>query len=165
MEHAIRWHIKVQMEKDPALYTKFSERLQKILDAHKDHWDVITLELSKLREEMRQGRTSGTSGVPEHIAPFHGLILMVGAIDRSDPESEKTILAVTEAVFEIFRKYLNIANFWEKNSEREKMECEIQDVLEFSGVKELQEKSKHLATELINLAKIREKEIKGTHAG
>jgi len=32
MEHAIRWHIKVNMDKDPALYTLFNERLQRILD-------------------------------------------------------------------------------------------------------------------------------------
>ncbi len=29
MEHAIRWHIKVNMDKDPALYTLFKELYRK----------------------------------------------------------------------------------------------------------------------------------------
>lgn len=165
MEHAIRWHIKVNMEKDPELYTKFSERLQKILDSHKDQWDVITLELSKMREEMKQGRKADTSGVPEHLAPFHGLICMIGGMDCNDPETGKKILPVTDAVFSVFQKYLAVANLWAKNSELERMACEIQDALEFSGIKELQAQAKHLTTELTSLARTREKEIRDAHAG
>ncbi|MDD2899590.1 MAG: HsdR family type I site-specific deoxyribonuclease [Desulfuromonadaceae bacterium] len=164
MEHAIRWHIKVEMDKDPALYTKFSERVQKIMDSHKDHWDVITLELSKVREEMKQGRKTVDSGMPAHIAPFYERILMIGDIDISDPETAKDIESVSDVVYGIVKDYLDIANFWEKPSEQEKLECAIEDALAFSGVKDVQDKAKHLTTELINLAKSREKEIKTSNA-
>ena len=161
MEHAIRWHIKVEMEKDPALYTMFSERLQKIMDSHKEQWDVITIELSKMRDEMKAGRKADDSGVPPHVAPFYERILMVGELYDSDQVTTKKIASESEAVYKIVKNYLSIANFWEKPSEREKLECEIEDTLAFSSVKEVQEQAKHLTSELISLAKSREKEIKG----
>ncbi|MDO3377192.1 type I restriction endonuclease subunit R [Geoalkalibacter halelectricus] len=161
MEHAIRWHIKVEMEKDPELYTKFSERLQQILDNHKDHWDVITLELSKLREEMKAGRMAEGSPVLAQIAPFYGVITMITGMSSDDPETVKQLAPVTETVCGILRQYLTIANFWAKNSEIQKLESEIEDALWLSGVPALSEESKHLTTELINLAKIREKELLG----
>jgi hypothetical protein len=41
---------------DPALYTMFNERLQRILDAHKEHWDVIVTELTNLCDDIGKGR-------------------------------------------------------------------------------------------------------------
>ncbi|KAK6024833.1 type I site-specific deoxyribonuclease, HsdR family [Ostertagia ostertagi] len=38
MEHAIRWHIKVNLDKDPALYGRFKDRLEMILNAYKEKW-------------------------------------------------------------------------------------------------------------------------------
>ena len=164
MEHAIRWHIKVEMDKDPTLYTMFSERLQKIMDSHKEQWDMIIIELTKVREEMTQGREASKSDIPSHIAPFYDRILDLGKIAEADAKSRKKVREITERVYEELAEYLAIPNFWDKHSEQKQLECRIQDALEFSGVKELKGKAKHLTTELINLAKHREKEFKKPHA-
>ena len=71
MEHAIRWHIKVNMDKDPALYTAFNERLQKFMDAHKEHWNLIVTELNKLRDDLGKGRQNESSVVDAPIVPFY----------------------------------------------------------------------------------------------
>jgi type I restriction enzyme R subunit len=159
MEHAIRWHIKVNMDKDPALYTSFSERLQRILDQHKDHWDVIVLELHKLREEMATGRGGKEQIVPERIAPFLGLMIMTSGLDKNDGELIKKAAGVSVTVFGILRGYLELPNLWQRPAELRKLENEIRDELEYSGVEAFRGCASHLTTELIDLARKREKEV------
>ena len=56
MEHAIRRHIKVNMDKDPALYTRFIERINQIMERYKGNWEQIFDEYKKLKEEIEVGR-------------------------------------------------------------------------------------------------------------
>jgi len=85
MEHAIRWYIKVNRDKDPALYTLFNERLQRILDAHKEHWDVMVSELATLRHDIGEGRKEEGGIVPPNVVPFFELLLH-GGIDKTNHE-------------------------------------------------------------------------------
>ena len=50
----IRWHIKIHLDKDPALYTMFNEGLQRILNEHREHWDVNCSRASQ--PESRNGK-------------------------------------------------------------------------------------------------------------
>ena len=159
MEHAIRWHIKVSMDKDPALYTQFSERLQRILDEHKEHWDVIVQELNRLRDDMAKGRNKEGQFVPEHVAPFLDLILMHTGTEKTDAKLLKKIAPLSIKVFETCRGYLMIPNIWKKNSECKKWSTELQDELEYCGIDEISTKAAILTTEIINLAKSRKGEV------
>lgn len=164
MEHAIRWHIKVHMDKDPALYTRFNERLQGILDKHKNHWDVIVTELTKLRDEISAGRSTPDPMVPTHVAPFFDLIVMIGGIDKTDEKILKQTAIITSKIFELIKNGLSVPNFWDKPSERRQLESDIRDELEFSGIKELNENAAIITNELISLAKNRENEVIKHHA-
>ena len=159
MEHAIRWHIKVNMDKDPALYTQFSERLQRILDEHKEHWDIIVQELNRLRDDMAKGRSKEGQFVPEHVVPFLELILMQSGIGKDNTGLIQRTASVSLRLFEIIRSYLQVPNFWQKPSERRKLESALRDELEYCGINELSVKAANLTTELINLAKNREAEV------
>ncbi|RYE53176.1 MAG: type I restriction endonuclease subunit R, partial [Sphingobacteriales bacterium] len=74
MEHAIRWHIKVNLDKDPALYGRFKDRLEMILSAYKEKWEEIVKELSNLRDQMAEGRKEETEGISSQQAPFFDLL-------------------------------------------------------------------------------------------
>jgi type I restriction enzyme R subunit len=63
MEHAIRWHIKVNLDKDPTLYSRFKDRLETILNAYKENWEDIVKQLGELRDEMSAGRKPETEGI------------------------------------------------------------------------------------------------------
>ena len=76
MEHAIRRHIKVNMQNDPALFTKFNERLESIIRQYQGHWDMLVQELGKMREEIQQGRDDNESPLPVYQMPFYDVILM-----------------------------------------------------------------------------------------
>ena len=75
MEHAIRYHIRVHFDEDPAHYAKLSEKLDKILKELKDHWDQLALALAGLVDEAVKGRQVDDTGLdPKTQAPFYGLL-------------------------------------------------------------------------------------------
>ena len=39
MEHAIRKHCTVHFDEDPAFYQRLSEKLERLIQEHKDNWD------------------------------------------------------------------------------------------------------------------------------
>ncbi len=161
MEHAIRWHIKVNMEKDPALYTGFHERLQKILDSYKEHWDRIIEELTKLREEIGKGRDDEAGIVDSPVMPFLDLMLMEAGI-AVDSKDTRDTAKLSEFIYSRIKESLSIPNFWQKPNERRRLEGDIRDELEYCGIEPLQEVAAKLTVELINLAHKREAEVKGS---
>jgi len=159
MEHAIRWHIKVNMDKDPALYTLFDKRVQRILDEFKENWYIIVVELGKIREAMAKGREKEKGLVPGNIIPFFDLINMIGELDKGNPDLQQKVAGLTVKIYGYIHNSLKIQNFWQKPSETRNLESIIRDELEFSGIETLKAAAPELTTELINLAKSREKEI------
>jgi len=159
MEHAIRWHIKVQLDKDPALYTMFNERLQRILDTHREHWDVIVSELTQLREDISKGRRENEKLVPIHIAPFFDLLLMDGEIDKKNENLTTQIANLSVSIFNIIKNEISVPNFWQKSSEKRKLRSALLEEFDYCGIETLMQNSDSLTNELINLAKKRETEI------
>ena len=158
MEHAIRWHIKVNLEKDPALYNRFKDRLESILSAYKENWETIVDELSKLREEMAEGRQEETEGVSIIEAPFFDL-LKNNIEDESEEEINKT-KELIHTLIPILYETVEIRNFWTKAAERKRIEGLIEDEIHYSGVEGLSEKAAELTTELMKLARNREAGLK-----
>lgn len=159
MEHAIRWHIKVNLEKDPALYSHFKDRLESILSAYKDNWETIVHELNKLREEMAKGRKDDIEGVSIVEAPFFDLLK-----DRLVPGNEADMnraKELTHTLMPILKETAAIRNFWkDKPAERKRVEGLIEDELRYSGVSGVSEKAGELTTEIMKLAENRESDLK-----
>jgi type I restriction enzyme R subunit len=162
MEHAIRWHIKVNMDKDPALYASFSERLQRILNAHKEHWDVIAAEMSNLRADMAKGRKDGESIVPPHVVPFFELMIMESGIDKSNNALIESTAKIAEMLFARIKEYIMIPNYKQKLSERRQLEGSIMDELDYCGIDLLKKNASKLTTELISLGEKREAEVRNS---
>jgi len=158
MEHAIRWHIKVNLKKDPTLYSRFKDRLESILSSYKENWETIVDELSKLREEMAEGRQEETEGVSIVEAPFFDL-LKNSIEDESDEDIEK-VKELIHILMPILFETAEINNFWTKAAERKRVEGMVEDEIHYSGVEELAGKAAELTTELMKLAKNREADLK-----
>ncbi|WP_310442552.1 type I restriction endonuclease subunit R [Sulfurimonas sp.] len=56
MEHALRYTIKINIEKDPIYYKSLAEKLEKIISEHKGEWDKLVEKLSKFKKEIVGGR-------------------------------------------------------------------------------------------------------------
>lgn len=159
MEHAIRWHIKVNLEKDPALYSRFKDRLEMILNAYKENWEEIERELGILRDEMAEGRKEEVEGISLVEAPFYDL-LKNSLVSENDLNSNQ-IKELTYNLVVILKETASINNFWtDRAAERRRIEGLIEDEIRYSRIDGLPEKAAELATELMKLAKNRETELR-----
>ncbi|MEE9912075.1 MAG: HsdR family type I site-specific deoxyribonuclease [Deltaproteobacteria bacterium] len=159
MEHAIRWHIKVNLDKDPSLYGHFKDRLEMILNAYKENWEEIVKELGKLRDEMAQGRKAETDGISAVEAPFYDLIKSY-LIDDSPSEINKT-KELTHSLISILKETAAIHNFWsDRAAERRRIEGLLEDEIRYSRVEGISKKASELSTELMKLAKNREADLR-----
>jgi type I restriction enzyme R subunit len=150
MEHAIRWHIKVNLDKDPTLYNRFKDRLEMILNAYKENWEEIVTQLGVLREEMKVER--------KKEEPFFDLIATF--LGDSKDKGSEILKVLTEKIMVILKDSAQIRNFWNKGSERRKMEGIIEEELKFSNISGIKEKAGDLTTELMKLAKNRETDLR-----
>jgi type I restriction enzyme R subunit len=162
MEHAIRRHIKINTENDPALYTKFKERMEKILERFKDNWEQCVIDLEDLREAITRAEEEGISsdGLPTHISPFYGLIQLYAYDNQELPaEQIEDIKALIGNIVEALQKRIDIINFWEKAHEVQQLEAEIDDLLDFCGIAEIEEKHQKITMEILALAKKRHDDL------
>ena len=159
MEHAIRWHIKVNLDKDPSLYNRFKDRLEMILNAYKENWEEIVKELSRLREEMAVGRKDETEGISSVEAPFYDL-LKGFLTTENEVEINKT-KELSHNLMAMLKETASINNFWtDRAAERRRIEGLVEDEIRYSRIEGISGKATELATELMTLAKNREAELR-----
>lgn len=159
MEHAIRWHIKVNLDKDPTLYNRFKDRLETLLNSYKENWEEIVKQLEELREEMAEGRKPETEGISIIEAPFYD-ILKTSLQTESEEEIRKA-KKLTHTLLSILKETATINNFWtDKAAERKRIEGMIDDEIRYSGIEGLSGKATEMATELMKLAQNREADLR-----
>ena len=148
IEHAIRHHLEVELADDPDLQASFAEALAGILAAFKDNWQKIYEELEKLRRRLREADQEPTYGLhKKKQMPFFRLFksefeeslqtaIREGKAPYGDQpapnEAEKTIsllVDLTQQVYLIIERELQLAGFWESIPARNKLKGELQKVL------------------------------------
>jgi type I restriction enzyme R subunit len=160
MEHAIRKHCKVHWDEDPALYSKLSEKLETLIKKHQEDWDQLSLELTVLRDEVKEGRRPASDGLGIKEAPFYDLIIQI-AFGKQEvkPEQAAQIKQMVIEVFSLIRERINIINFWKNGYEIDRMKGELSDLLLMTNVDEIIASEEKLVTEITALAKARHKDI------
>jgi len=56
MEHALRYTIKINLDKDPIYYKSLAEKLEKIIAEHQGNWKELTKRFDELKKELDSGR-------------------------------------------------------------------------------------------------------------
>jgi type I restriction enzyme R subunit len=164
MEHAIRKHCKVNFETDPVLYERFSEKLQKIIDAYKDDMEERYRQLMILFEEVREGRGEDrdTEGLdPQKEAPFYDLLLVkvFKEKDKAPEEVKEQLKSVIKDIVAVIRRTIKIVDFWHKGYEQEMLKAEIDDMLLFSNIDEVIEVKEQITCDFMELAKRKHSEL------
>ncbi|QYK47939.1 MAG: type I restriction endonuclease subunit R [Phycisphaeraceae bacterium] len=162
MEHAIRKHIKVHIEEDPALYTKLSEKLEALIQKHKEDWTLLCKELDDLRQEVEKGRETTETGVPPMVAPFHDLMVEIAYGNDGTPKGqEEPVKILAAAVFGLFKERIGLVAFWSKGYEVARLKGDLAEMLLVSDIEAIMERSDKLVTELTALARARHKDVVG----
>ena len=59
IEHAIKHHIRINIDEDPEYYKKLSERLKDIIRRHEEKWDELVQLLLDFRNDIEKEREQG----------------------------------------------------------------------------------------------------------
>jgi type I restriction enzyme, R subunit len=163
MEHAIRRHIKVNINKDPALYKRFLRRMEEILERYKGNWDAIVEEFEKVREDLAKGRQGDNEeeGLNEQELPFYDFIIFSAFNDEAiNDEQKEALKALTIELIHLLQDAINKPNFWKgRAAEIRKLQGEIDDMLDFSSIEKVAKLHSKLSIELMNLAKRRHQQL------
>lgn len=165
MEHAIRRHIKVNMEKDPAMYKRFLQRMEEILERYRGNWEFQVEELQKVRDDLAEGRAKETeqTGLSEQELPFFDLIKEL-AFKAQEPTEEQVdgLKTLTKKVIHHIQDAINKPNFWRgRDSEIRKLQGELDDLLDFYDMEEVSHQFEKISAEVMLLAKRRHEELTG----
>jgi len=118
LKHAITDYIEKHEDEDPELYSRFSEKLEKMLQQYHENWESLAKELELLRIEMRQGREGEDSfGLDrKKELPFLGLLKkeIYGVKDLSELNQEQKDLLVqtTKDILERVKTDTAMVDFW-----------------------------------------------------
>ena len=166
MEHAIRRHIKVNLDKDPGFYKRFLRRMEEILERYRDNWEQIANEFEQMRDDLAKGRKNEATetGLTEQQLPFFDLIIL-NVYDKKDnaPDSDvKTLKSLTIDIVHLLKHAINKPNFWkDRESEIRKLQGELDDLIDFCDIEAVSDKHEKLSVDIMNLAKKRHSELTG----
>jgi type I restriction enzyme, R subunit len=159
MEHAIRKHCKVYFEEDPAFYAKLSEKLEALIQKHKEDWDQLCLSLTEVRDEAKKGREDEIEGVTATEAPFYDLTVKLAFGGNIPQELDDRVKQLMREVIEEFQKTIDIINFWNNGFEVEKLKGRLSDLMLFTNIDPIVENADRIVTEITALAKVRHRDI------
>jgi type I restriction enzyme, R subunit len=157
IEHALRHHIDVELDDDPDLQASFAEALAALLEAFDNNWDRIYAELEKLRQQLKNAESEPTYGLhKKKQMPFFRMFKRecFGETELDDDKVSQSVL-LTQQIFMVVERELQLAGFWESTPARKKLEAEIQKVLlsqDFKTIPDIFKNRKHLIAKVMEIA-------------
>ncbi|MCW7553967.1 DUF3387 domain-containing protein [Endozoicomonas gorgoniicola] len=161
MEHAIRKHCKVSADDDPVFYKSMSEKLDEIIKKHSDNWEQMALKLGALRDEILAGR--GPDAKVED--PFFDLIVSLAFKDGDMAAHIDKVKLTIVAIMDDLNEHIGNLDFWEREDLVAELQGKIKKRMILSKVPQLKAQRELLATEVVALARRREKDILGMTTG
>jgi type I restriction enzyme R subunit len=175
VEHAIRHHLDVDLDDDPDLQASFAEALTKIFLDFKNNWKKIYEELEKLRERVKNSSKESTYGLHrKKQMPFFRAFKRE-IFGSGDNESEKNRIAaesdsaygmneeeiisvlvnLTQQVYLLVERELQLTGFWESIPARNKLKADIQETIlkpPYTKLPNLLKKRLHIISRVMEIA-------------
>jgi len=159
MKHALRHHIKLHYDEDPAHYRKLSERLEEIIRQLKDNWEALERALRAFIEQelAREGKET-VPGLDSRLhAPFFGTLKEAvekerGTELKSDDPAFKEVIDLTVSTVDQIQARIRLVDFWRDQNSRTSLEKAIYRTLLRSG-KVARNKLAELATRVVEQAR------------
>jgi type I restriction enzyme R subunit len=160
MEHAIRKHCTVHIDEDPAFYKRLSEKLEKLIQDHKENWEVLVEGYEHLRNEALAGRTDPEEGLTREATTFYDYVGQLafenGEVPLAHRQRLKKLLA---EIVEVLQGTIGIIDFWKKPIEVKKLRGNIDTEILLTEIPELVAKHERIAVEIVKLAEKRHREL------
>ena len=159
MEHAIRKHCTVHFEEDPAFYKRLSDKLEKLIQQHKDNWESLADAYEELRQEAVAGRKEAVEGLTKETTTFYEYVLHLAFDGQAPAEYRQSLKHVMTRIVEILQETIDIIDFWKKPIEVKKLRGNIDTELLLSNIPTLIERHERIAIEIVKLAEKRHKDL------
>ena len=160
MEHAIRRHCTIHLDEDPAFYKRLSEKLEQVLERHRQNWDDLSEELTALRHETLAGRREPVAGLDRETSTFYEHVATVAFGQPEVPEAHRDAMRqLMRQVVDLLQETIGIIDFWNKPGEQRRLRGTVTDALLMSAIPPVFEHRECLAVEILKLAKNRHEEL------
>ena len=160
MEHAIRKHCTVHFDEDPAFYKRLSEKLEKLIQEHKENWEVLAEGYEHLRNEALAGRTHPEEGLTREATTFYDYVVQLAFDNNEMPVAHRQRLKKLLAeIVEMLQGTIGIIDFWKKPIEVKKLRGNIDTEILLTEIPELVAKHERIAVEIVKLAEKRHQEL------
>jgi len=157
VEHAIRHHIDIGLDDDPQLQASLAAALAAILEQFKDNWQQIYTELEKLRQRIKDHENEPTYGLhKKKQMPFFRLFKLecFGDTELSEDLITQNV-ALTQQIFIVIERELQLIGFWESIPARNKLKSEIQKIIlspEFNNLPNIVKNRDRIISRVMELA-------------
>lgn len=161
MEHAIRKHCTVHFDEDPAFYAKLSEKLEKLIEQHRDNWKTLSDDLEELRKDAMAGRSEAVEGLTREATTFYDYVLQLTYGGGQVPPAERAPLKkLMLRLVEVLQDTIGVIDFWEKPIEVKNLRGNIDTEILLANIPALNAKHERLAVEIIKLAEKRDSDLR-----
>jgi type I restriction enzyme R subunit len=166
MEHATRKHCTVHHDEDPAFYKSLSEKVDALIERHKDEWDLLVEKLAELRHEAVAGRQQGQDGMSKEATAFFEHIVQVSFASGKLPDADRQAFrAFMEAVVDLLQDTIGSIDFWQNPDKQKRVRALIKTEIAKTSIEEMKQNRERVAVEIMKLAKNRHSELtKGPRA-
>jgi len=160
MEHAIRKHCTIHFAEDPAFYRRLSEKLEKLIQQHKDNWDTLAQEYEQLRLEAMAGRQETIEGLSKEATTFYDYVAQLAFDTAEIPAyAQKPLKELMERTVAILQETIGIIEFWKKPNEVKKLRGDIDTEILLANIPQLTAKHERIAVEIVKLAEKRHEQL------
>lgn len=158
IEHAIRHHIDLHFDDDPALYASLAEALQTLLQEFRDNWEEIYRRLQELIRQMRQTEQEPTYGLHRRKQmPFFRSVRST-LFEGEEPTEEQIeqLVNLTKVCYGLLADEVKLTGFWDNIPAQNHVKGELTKVIVLPAFKTLPGifgKRNVLITRLMEIAK------------
>lgn len=168
MEHAIRSHIRKNLETDPVRYKRISERLNQILSSFGHQWEEIIKQLQAIIDQLRasdEAADDSSSEIAEPYVPFLRTVLDAYSDGGEVPPAQlQAIHQLTmEVVDRIIEEIRSNRSIWKsfKTADQANLRTEIFTIIVDKGLPNFSvEDAEALADQLLQQAKANDERLR-----
>jgi type I restriction enzyme R subunit len=133
IEHAIKHHINVKLDEDPEYYKSLSEKLNGIIEKHKEHWDELVQMLMDFRDDIETKPKPMPPGIGPAEGPFYNILMAEIARARDDEAIDQSthdeVIEITKKLVGMLDEATAIVDFFNKPDEVSEITKQIKRTL------------------------------------
>lgn len=164
IEHAIRHHIDVNFDDDPALYASFAEALRQLLADFRDNWEEIYRRLQELIRQMCQTEQEPTYGLHrrKQMPFFRAIRALLFEQEQPTDDQIELMVELTKNAYAFLADELKLTGFWDNIPAQKFVGAELQKIILSPAYKPLVDiygKRNSLITRIMEIAKSNHEKI------